>query len=154
MHTPDDLARFIQQNNIPAQLITDIGETPTVPAAARALGVSVEQILKTLLFFVKGQPVVVISHGVAPVPTRPLADYFGVGKRWVKLATPQQVIDETGYAVGGVPPIGHVRPHPVLMAQSILALDPLFGGGGDDRTMLRISAATLQTLLNPVLLPF
>jgi prolyl-tRNA editing enzyme YbaK/EbsC (Cys-tRNA(Pro) deacylase) len=153
MQTPAHLAQFIQAHQLDAQLITDIGETPTVPAAALALGVQVEQILKTLLFFVRDEPVVVISHGVAPVPTRVLADYFGVGKRRVKLATPQQVLAELGYPVGGVPPIGHVRAHTVLMAQTVFQYHPLFGGGGDDRTMLRISALLLQRLLNPVLLP-
>ena len=79
--TPADLARYIAANGIAARLITAIGETPTVPAAATALGVGVDEILKTLLFYVRGEPVVVISHGVEPVPARALADHFGVGKR-------------------------------------------------------------------------
>ena len=151
--TPSDLARYIAENNIDARLITDIGETPTVPAAAAALGVTVEQILKTLLFYVKGAPVVVISHGVEPVPARALADHFGVGRRQIKLARPAQVLAETGYPVGGVPPIGHVATHPVVMAQTILDYEIAFGGGGDDRTMLRIPVAELQRLLSPALLP-
>lgn len=151
--TPTDLARYIAKNNINASLITDIGDTPTVPAAAAALGVGVDEILKTLLFYVRGEPVVVISHGVEPVPARALADHFDVGKRQIKLARPQQVLDETGYPVGGVPPIGHSSPHPVLMAQSILDYQVVFGGGGDDKTMLRIPVIELLRLLAPTLLP-
>jgi len=151
--TPADLARYIAQHQIDAELITDIGETPTVPTAAAALGVDVDQILKTLLFYIRGKPYVVISHGVEPVSTRILADHFEVGKRQVKLARAEQVLAETGYPVGGVPPIGHRKPHPVIMAQSILAHDTVFGGGGDDRTMLRISVRELLRLLTPDLLP-
>ena len=151
--TPADLARYIAQQGIDAQLITDIGDTRTVPLAAAALGVSVDQILKTLLFYVKGTPVTVISHGVEPVPARVLADHFGVGKRQIKLARPEQVLAETGYPVGGVPPIGHLNPHPTLMAQSILDYEIVFGGGGDDRTMLRIPVTELLRLLTPELLP-
>ena len=151
--TPADLAHYIAQQGVDAQLITDIGDTPTVPTAAAALGVDVDQILKTLLFYVKGKPVTVISHGVEPVPARALADHFGVGKRQIKLARPQQVLAETGYPVGGVPPIGHRNPHPTLMAQSILDYEIVFGGGGDDKTMLRIPVAELLRLLTPELLP-
>ena len=151
--TPSDLAQYLTENDIDARLITDIGDTPTVPAAAAALGVSVDQILKTLLFYVKGAPVVVISHGVEPVPARALADHFGVGRRQIKLARPAQVLAETCYPVGGVPPIGHCHTHPVVMAQTILDYEIVFGGGGDDRTMLRIPVAELQRLLAPALLP-
>ncbi len=151
--TPADLARYIAENTVDARLITDIGDTPTAPAAAEALGVGVDEILKTLLFYVRGEPVVVISHGVEPVPARALADHFGVGKRQIKLARPQQVLAETGYPVGGVPPIGHRSLHPVLMAQSILDYQVVFGGGGDDKTMLRIPVAELLRLLAPTLLP-
>jgi len=151
--TPFDLAHYLSQQEIDARLITNIGDTPTVPTAARALGVSVDQILKTLLFYVGDKPVVVISHGVEPVPARALADHFGVGKRRIKLARPEQVLAETGYPVGGVPPIGHCTPHLTLMAQSILAYDVVYGGGGDDKTMLRIPVAELLRLLTPTLLP-
>ena len=153
MLTPTDLARFIQQQSLNARLITDIGDTATVALAAVALGVSTDRILKTLLFYVKGKPYIVISHGVEPVPARPLADHFGVGKRQIKLARPGQVLTETGYPVGGVPPVGHINPHPVILAQSILDFDVVFGGGGDDQTMLEIAVADLLRLHAPVLLP-
>ncbi len=150
--TPADLARTIAREQIDARLITDIGDTSTVSAAAAALGVGVDEILKTLLFFVRGAPVVVISHGIDPVPARALADHFGVGKRQIKLARPEQVLAETGYPVGGVPPIGHRFSHPVIMAQSILDYEIVFGGGGDDKTMLRIPVPELLRLLTPTLL--
>ena len=50
LQTPADLARFVAAEPIRARLISDLGETPTVPAAAAALGVRAEQIIKTLLF--------------------------------------------------------------------------------------------------------
>ncbi len=151
--TPTDLERYIQKHGIQARLITDIGDTPTVPTAAAALGVSPDQILKTLLFYIQGRPHIVISHGVEPVPARVLAQHFGVGKRQVKLARPEQVVAETGYPVGGVPPIGHRHPHPVILAQSICDYEVVYGGGGDDHTMLEIPVSELLRLHLPILLP-
>ena len=68
---PDDLRRFIADQAIAATLIDGLGDTPTVPAAAAALGVDPDQIIKTLLFLIERRtavgelfddPVVVISN--------------------------------------------------------------------------------------------
>lgn len=152
MLTPSDLHQYIQQHGLNARLIRDLGDTATVPLAAAALGVHVDQILKTLLFYVRGKPYLVISHGVAPVPARPLADHFGVGKRQIKLARPEQVLAETGYPVGGVPPIGHLHPLPVVLARSILDYSVVYGGGGDAKTMLEIAVSDLLRHHDPVIL--
>ncbi len=151
-YTPADLAAFIRAHGIAAELITDIGPTPTVPAAAAALGVSPDQIVKTLVFFVRSEPYTVIAHGVAPVRERLLADHFGVGKRQIRLARPDEVLAVTGYPAGGVPPFGHRQPTPVLLLSSLLRWDVVYGGGGDDRTMLRLTTAELLRVTRPTLL--
>jgi prolyl-tRNA editing enzyme YbaK/EbsC (Cys-tRNA(Pro) deacylase) len=152
MYTPADLAAFIAAHGIDAQLITDIGETPTVPAAAAALGVQPEQIIKTLLFYVRSEPYVVIAHGTAPVRERLLANHFGVGKRQIRLARPDEVLAVTGYPAGGVPPFGHRRSVPVLIVPTVLAWEVVYGGGGDDRTMMRIPTAELLRVTQPTIL--
>ena len=69
---PDDLRRFIADHATAAALVDGLGDTPTVPAAAAALGVDPDQIIKTLLFLIERRtaagemvddPVVVISNG-------------------------------------------------------------------------------------------
>ncbi len=152
MYTPADLAAFIRAHGIAAELITDIGPTPTVPAAAAALGVSPEQIIKTLVFYVRSEPYTVIAHGTAPVRERLLAEHFGVGKRQIRLARPDEVLAVTGYPAGGVPPFGHRQPTPVLMLSSLLAWDVVYGGGGDDRTMLQLTTAELLRVTRPTIL--
>lgn len=141
--TPADLAATLRERGIAAELIKDIGETPTVPAAAAALGVSTDQIIKTLLFFIAGEPYAVITNGTAPVPVRSLADLFKVGKRQIKLAKADEVIAITGYPAGGVPPFGHRTPVPILLDRTVLAWDVIYGGGGDDRTLMRLTTAEL-----------
>ena len=141
--TPSDLEQFIIQHGIVATLIPGIGDTPTVAAAATALGVTTDEIIKTLIFFVRGEPYAVITNGLASVPTRPLADHFGVGKRQIKLARAMQVIEITGYPVGGVPPFGHRSTLPVLLDRSVLTHETIYGGGGDDRTMMKIGTDEL-----------
>ena len=79
-------------------------ETPTVPAAAAALGVATAQIIKSLLFMVRDQPVLVIASGETMVDRGILAARFGVGKKQIKLADAETVLRLTGYPAGGVPP--------------------------------------------------
>lgn len=154
---PDDLRRFVATHAIVATLIDGIGATPTVPAAAAALGVEPDQIIKTLLFLVerrtaagerRDDAVVVISNGQQRVDKALLAAHFGVGKKKVNLAPAGVVLDLLGYPAGGVPPYGHRTRLPVLVDASILALRVqhegiIYGGGGDEHTMMRLTVDEL-----------
>jgi prolyl-tRNA editing enzyme YbaK/EbsC (Cys-tRNA(Pro) deacylase) len=135
---PSDLAAYISERGIAAEIVPMEMETPTVPAAALALGVDASQIIKSVLFLVKDEPVLVIARGDANVDRRPVADEYGVGKKQVKLADRETVLAVTGYAAGGVPPFGHLQPLPTLVDWRIRDMDVVYGGGGDDRTLLRI----------------
>lgn len=158
--TPLDLQQFLAEQQLTAELLHDIGDTPTVPDAAAVLGVSADQIIKTLLFLVQlpeqpdAQPVVVISHGERRVDKKRLAQHYGVGAKKVKLAPAEVVLALLGYPAGGVPPVGHKTALPVILDSSVVAAaaqfnGTLYGGGGDDRTMLRISLTELQGFIRP-----
>ena len=163
MQTPANLQEFIVEQGIGARLVTELGETPTVPAAAAALGVESDQIIKTLLFLierpgaVEREPVVVISNGEARVDKTLLAAHFGVGKKRVNLAPAPVVLDLLGYPAGGVPPFGHRTRLPMIVDAALLALEErfggvIYGGGGDDRTMMELTVGELLRVTAPVIL--
>ncbi len=136
--TPADLAAYIRESGIAAEIVPMTVETPTVPAAAAALGVTAAQIIKSLLFIVRDAPVLIAS-GDAIVDRRVLAERNGVGKKQVKLADAATVLALTGYPVGGVPPFGHRERVPALLDAAIRGWAVIYGGGGDDRTLLRVT---------------
>ncbi len=144
--TPLDLAAFIRDAGLAAELIPMAVDTPTVPAAAAALGVAAGQIIKSLLFEVQGAAWLVIASGDDLVDRRALAAHFGVGKKQIKLAEAATVLRVLGYPVGGVPPFGHISRVPVLLDRAVARWDVVYGGGGDDRTMLRLTPAELQAV--------
>ncbi len=167
--TPDELAAYIAVHAPGARLLRNVGDTPTVPAAAAALGVAPDQIIKTLLFTVRGNAqgtdgegappalVVVISHGERRVDKALLAAHLGVSRKSINLATPPLVLERTGYAVGGVPPFGHATPLPVLLDAAVADAAArfgghLYGGGGDDHTMLQLTLDDLMRLCTPTVL--
>lgn len=152
-------------------MLPDIGHTPTVPAAAAVLGVDPEQIIKTLLFVLQPSQthadvsqsdtphaVVVIGCGEHRIDKKVLARHYGMNPKRVKFATPDQVLDLLGYPAGGVPPFGHRTPLPVLLDQRIVTQHDqfagrIYGGGGDDRTMLALTVDDLVRIHTPTILP-
>jgi prolyl-tRNA editing enzyme YbaK/EbsC (Cys-tRNA(Pro) deacylase) len=158
--TQADVQAYIDRHALRARLIPDMGHTPTVPAAAAVLGVEPDQIIKTLLFLVGNPaapaPVVVIANGERRVDTRRLARHFGVDANQVKLAPPKIVLEVLGYPAGGVPPFGHRTAVPIIVDTAVVQLEErfggvIFGGGGDDRTMLELSVADLLRIHKPVI---
>jgi len=160
--TTTDVQAFITEQGVNAHLIADVGHTPTVPAAAEALGVHPDQIVKTLLFLVRTgadldsaiTPVVVISNGTNRVDKRSLAAHFGVGNKRVKLAAPDVVLEVLGYPAGGVPPFAHRTQLTTILDQSVLGLierfnDRVYAGGGDDVTMMELAISELQRVVDP-----
>ena len=141
--TPADLARDIAQAGIGADLVPMAVETPTVTAAAEALGVDPALIIKSLLFLVRDLPVLVIACGDERVERESLAGRFSVGKKQIRLADAATVVRITGYPAGGVPPVGQATPTLTLLDKRVAAWDVVYGGGGDDHTLLRITPGEL-----------
>lgn len=139
-----DLTRYIEQNEIDAEILHLQSETPTVAAAAEVLGVLPEQIIKSVLFLADGQPVLVIVNGLARINRKPLADVLAMSRKRVKMADEQQVVTITGYPIGAVPPYGHPQQLDTLLDQGILQQDVVFGGGGEINALMRVTVPELQ----------
>lgn len=139
-----DLARFIEQNEIEAEILHLQSETPTVAAAAEALGVRPEQIIKSVLFLADGRPVLVIANGLMRIQRKSLADVLAMSRRRVKMANGQQVEAITGYPIGAVPPFGHPARLDTLLDQGVLLEEVVFGGGGEINALMRVAVPELQ----------
>lgn len=136
---PAHLAAFMQEHNIPGEIIELHVPTPTVESAAAAVGCQPGQIVKSLLFFVRDGPVLAITSGPAHIERRSISAHFQVGRKKVKLADPQAVLAETGFQVGAMPPFGHFTPLPTLIDQRVLEIEQVYAGGGSDQTLLHVS---------------
>jgi prolyl-tRNA editing enzyme YbaK/EbsC (Cys-tRNA(Pro) deacylase) len=141
--TPADLTRFIADHGISAELVAARHETPTVALAAQAMGCQVEQIIKSVLFLVKNgaspSPALVIANGEMPIDFRRLADLFAVSRKRIRLASAADVLAITGFPAGGVPPFGFEQALPTFVDYAVREWPVVYGGGGDERTLLRLS---------------
>jgi Cys-tRNA(Pro) deacylase len=147
-----DLARWIEEHAIRAELIKLPVHTPTVEDAARAVNAPVERIAKTLLFLVEDKPVVAIACGTSRIDRRLIAAYFGVGRKRVKLADAETVMEITGYLVGAVPPFGLRQQLSTLIDCRVMEQTEVYAGGGAIDTLLRISPKEIVRVAGAIVL--
>ncbi len=152
MPESSNLAEWIEENTIQADLIKLPVHTPTVKDAAKAVGTSPSQIIKPLVFTVDGEPVVAIACGTSRVDRRAIATYFGVGRKRVKLAGAEAVLEMTGYPVGAVPPFGLKQEMQTFIDPRVLEHKEVYAGGGAIDSLLRISPGEIVRVTGAVVL--
>jgi prolyl-tRNA editing enzyme YbaK/EbsC (Cys-tRNA(Pro) deacylase) len=158
VRTPEDLQHYLDEAGIVGKIVYLDVPTPTVEAAAQAVGTSPDRIIKSVLFLVNREtPVLAIANGTSHIDSRAIAGRFGVGRKRVKLADAPTVQHFTGYPAGAVPPFGHATQMDTLVDPAVLEHTRVYGGGGsgsallhfDPRDLLRVSGAVVVSLIGP-----
>lgn len=101
---------------------------PTAAAAAAGLGVEVAQIANSLVFLADDEPLLVLASGGRRVDTKLLAERLGYTK--VGRADPDLVRTHTGFAIGGVAPVGHLNPIRTVVDRSLAQWDEIWAAAG------------------------
>lgn len=136
--TGEALVAYLRERGVDAELLSPGVPMPTVPLAAAAIGVTEDQIIKSLLFRdSQGELVLAIASGTAKIDRALLAAATGLDRP--RLADPATVLAATGFPAGGVSPVAHATPVRVVIDRRAAALDVVFGGGGSEDVLLRIS---------------
>src|SRR4051812_34873360 len=112
----------------------------TAAAAAEQLGVTVAQIANSLVFAVPDEsaqggrrPLLVLTSGAHRVDTAKVAALLGV--EGLDRADPEFVRDSTGFAIGGVAPVGHLTPIQTLVDVDLARHDEVWAAAGHARTV-------------------
>jgi prolyl-tRNA editing enzyme YbaK/EbsC (Cys-tRNA(Pro) deacylase) len=150
----DDLTELPDSARRVAQLLRERGHVgrvvmlpetgKTSAEAAAGLGCSVAQIAKSILFRRRDDdaPVLVIASGANRVDEKKVAARVGaIGRADAKF-----VREKTGYAIGGVCPIGHATEPLTLIDADLLALDSLWAAAGHPHAVFNLTAQELVTL--------
>jgi len=119
--------------------------TRTSAEAAQAVGCRVGQIAKSLVFRAQksGRAVLVIASGANRVDEGRLAELLGepIGR-----ASPDFVREHTGYAIGGVAPVGHPSPLPIYIDADLLSFDEIWAAAGTPNAVFPLPSADLPAL--------
>jgi prolyl-tRNA editing enzyme YbaK/EbsC (Cys-tRNA(Pro) deacylase) len=100
----------------------------TAKEAAAALGIEVGQIASSLIFMADESPVLVIASGGHRVHEVQLASILDAGE--IRKATADEVRKATGFAIGGVAPVGHPHPLRTIVDIALSRFDEVWAAGG------------------------
>ncbi|MBV2363332.1 YbaK/EbsC family protein [Streptomonospora nanhaiensis] len=125
--------------------------TRTAAEAAAALGCEVGAIANSLVFISDDEAVLVMTSGRHRVDTAALAARWGRGR--LRRATPDQVREATGQAIGGVAPVGHPRRLPAVVDSALADYPQVWAAAGTPHTVFPTTADELVRLTGGVLLP-
>jgi prolyl-tRNA editing enzyme YbaK/EbsC (Cys-tRNA(Pro) deacylase) len=126
--------------------IVDLGlSARTAADAARAVGCRVDQIAKSLVFRLResGRALLVVTSGGHRVDEKLVAAVVGEP---LERADADFVRSETGFAIGGVAPVGHVKPILTLIDEHLLTFPEIWAAGGHPNAVFRLTPAELVTL--------
>ncbi|MCA9865317.1 MAG: YbaK/EbsC family protein [Anaerolineales bacterium] len=124
-------------------IVTFEHSTRTAVEAAQAVGCDVGQIVKSLVFTVKDEPVIALVSGANQLDTRKLAALFGVGRKQVERATAETVRSATGFAIGGVPPFGHATSTSIYIDKDLTQYDVIWAAAGTPNAVFAITPTAL-----------
>jgi prolyl-tRNA editing enzyme YbaK/EbsC (Cys-tRNA(Pro) deacylase) len=117
-----------------SEVVETDGSARTAAEAAAAVGAPVGAIVKSLVFARHGEPVLLLVSGA----NRVAADRLGLQR-----ADADAVREATGFAIGGIPPVGLARPLEIHLDEDLLAHEVVWAAAGTPRHAFAIAPDTL-----------
>lgn len=123
--------------------------TRTAQEAADRAGCELGQIVKSLIFQGKtsGKPILVLTSGANRVDEKRISEYAGES---IKRADVDFVRSTTGFAIGGVPPIGHNKTMETYLDEDLQQFLVIWAAAGTPNAIFELTPSDLQKMTNGV----
>ena len=138
--TVERLRERLTQAGLDVELQELERSTRTAAEAAAAVGCELGQIVKSLVFVADGRPLLCLCSGDRRVDTAALGDD-------ARQASAAEVRAATGYAIGGVPPLGHERPLRTLVDSGLLRFPRVWCAAGTPNALFEVETQALVAAL-------
>ena len=131
------VADTLAKMNIYCQVLELSDSTRTAAEAAQAVGCSIGQIVKSLIFKGKdsGRPILILVSGSNRVDTTLISQFLNEP---ILRADPDFVREHTGFAIGGVPPVGFPKPITTLIDRDLLHYELVWAAAGTPHAVFSI----------------
>jgi Cys-tRNA(Pro) deacylase len=137
--------RYLDGHGVNYRLHVVGGPTMTARDAAAQLHVSLETIIKSILFTDEKQiPILAILTGDRKVDRRKLASAVGASK--VRIGTPEVTKEFTGFEVGVMPPVAHKNRILTVIDQKVMSSGKVYGGSGTTEALMEIDPRDIARL--------
>jgi len=145
MHpSAERVSEALGAQGIESRIIEFPQSTRTAQEAAAAIGTTVGQIVKSLVFLADGRPVLALVSGANRLDVEKVRRALGAAG--VERADADTVRAATGYGIGGVPPLGHSQPLPVCLDQDLLQYAEVYAAAGTPHAVFAIAPGQLQQI--------
>jgi prolyl-tRNA editing enzyme YbaK/EbsC (Cys-tRNA(Pro) deacylase) len=134
------VAEALREAGIDAEIVELSASTRTAEEAAAAIGTSVPRIVKSLVFLADEAPMLALVSGSNRLDPERLGVALGCRIARADAAT---VRAATGFAIGGVPPLGHATALPVVVDRDLLLYDRVWAAAGTPHAVFPIEPAAL-----------
>lgn len=138
--TAQRVASALAALGVETRVIEFAESTRTAEEAAVAVGTTVGQIVKSLVFMAGDAPVLALVSGANRLDPARLAVWTGAAPR---RASADQVRTATGFAIGGVPPIGHPEPLRTFIDRDLTTYETVYAAAGTPHAVFAIAPAAL-----------
>ena len=143
--TAQSVQRVLDQKGINTTVKEYAASTRTAQDAAQAIGCDAAQIVKSLIFCTKdtNRPILVLASGPNRVDETLISEYVGeaIGK-----ADADFTRTVTGFAIGGIPPIGHKQVIETYIDTDLLQYDEFWAAAGTPNAVFSIPSRELAAL--------
>jgi Cys-tRNA(Pro) deacylase len=137
------VARAAQALGLSVEIVEFDETTRTAADAANAIGCQVAQIVKSLLFLADEKPIIALVSGANRLDEAKLAALCGTSRKKVKRADADTARAVTGFAIGGVPPFGHISHLSVYVDEDLTRFDVVWAAAGTPFSVFAISPTDL-----------
>lgn len=127
--------------------------TRTAQDAADTIGCTVGQIAKSLIFKGKSsqKPILIIASGSNRVNEKLVKEYIG---EKLEKADADFVLEHTGFAIGGVPPIGHTEPISTFIDEDLMEYDEIWAAAGTPNAVFKLTPKILVEISKGTVIKF
>jgi len=143
--TENRIKTILSRYRYPIEIIEFPKETKTAKQAADALHCEVGQIAKSIILkaLSSEKAILVIASGKNYINLEKISIEIN---DQIKQASPVFVFENTGYPVGGVPPIGHIQPILTFIDEDLMEYEELWASAGTTNSVFKLSSFMLEKL--------
>lgn len=136
---------LLKEGGFPSRVVELPDSTRTAVEAANAIGCVVAQIVKSLIFRGKQSDtgILVVASGINRVDEKRLRELAG---ETIEKANADFVRQRTGFAIGGVPPLGHSEPLKTFIDEDLLQYDEIWAAAGTPHAVFQLTPKDLQAM--------
>ncbi len=131
------LKKYIKTNNIACELLEFTTSCHSVEDAAKTVNATAEDFVKNVCAITtENQFIVCVIKGENKLDFKKVK--IVLNTKEVRMATPEEVLKNTGYPIGGVPSFGYAKM--IYIDQNVMKKELVYSGGGSDKVLVKISS--------------